>query len=142
LRRYLILKKVHDDFTFDSVLLQAIDETLLIYGENTRSAFYEYFKKALNIPRHRIPGKIEEFSRGLDDLLGVGAKSLEISVMMKLHSRIGVVWEQNMPNQTILPDLTFTEYIRHAKKYFEEANNYEDQFSIIIEEKKARLMYR
>ena len=136
------MKKFPDDCTFDSVLLQAIDETLLTYGEDTKSAFYEYFKKALNIPRHKILVRIEEFSRGLEDLLGAGAKSLEISVMMNIHSRVGVVWEQNMPNQRILPDLTFIEYVRHAKKYFEEASNYEDQINVFVEEKKARLMYR
>jgi len=112
------------------------------YGEDTKFAFYEYFKKALNIPRHKIPAKIEEFSRGLYDLLGAGAKSLEILLMMKLHSRIGVVWDLNMSNPRILPDFTFIEYVRYAKKYFEEASNYEDQVSIFVEEKKARLLYR
>jgi hypothetical protein len=137
-----MVKRLLEDCRFDSVLLEAIDETLLTYGKDTKSAFYEYFKRALNIPKHRIPARIEEFSSGLENLLGAGAKSLEILVMMKLHLKIGVTWEYDMPNKRVLPDLTFKEYVSFAKKYFEEANNYEDQISIFVEEKKARSMYR
>jgi hypothetical protein len=135
------LKKKSDDW-FDSILLRAVDEALSIFGEDTRSAFYEYFRKALNIPKHRIPAKIEEFSNGLYDLLGTGAKIIEISIMTNLHSEVGVVWELDLPDQRIVPDISFVEYVRYAKKYLEEDNNYKDQIGVFVEEKKARLIYK
>jgi hypothetical protein len=119
-----------------------MDEALLVYGEDTKSAFYQYFKKALNIPKREIPARIGEFSMGLEDLFGVGSRSLEILVMMKLHSKIGVVWEYTVPDERVLPDLTFEEYVDFAKKYFEDADNYEDKISVFVEEKKARIIYR
>jgi hypothetical protein len=132
---------------FDSVLLEAIDGALLVYGEASRSAFYEYFEKALRIAKHEIPARIEEFSKGLEGLFGLGSKSLEIMVMMQLHLKIGVVWEYTTPDQSthyqrVLPDLTFKEYVVFAKKYFEETDNYEDQNCILVKEDEARAMYR
>jgi hypothetical protein len=128
------LKRPVDCCNFDSVLLEAVDEALLVYGEDTKSAFYQYFKKVLNIPKREIPARIGEFSKGLEDLFGV--------VMMKLHSKIGVVWEYTVPDERVLPDLTFEEYVDFAKKYFEDADNYEDKISVFVEEKKARIIYR
>jgi len=141
------LKCPGDSCKFDAVLLEAIDEALLVYGENTRSAFYEYFEKALSIAKNDIPRRIEDFSSGLEGLFGLGSKSLEIMVMMQLHLKIGVVWEYTLPNQNtrlqkVLPDLTFKEYVAFAKKYFEEANSYEEQTSILVKEEEARVMYR
>ena len=136
------MKRRFDSFKFESVLLEAIDETLLAYGKNTKKAFYEYFKEVLNLPRPKIPEKIEEFSRGLEDLIGVGSRNLEILVMLKLHEKIGVAWDCNIRNQPDSPDLTFKEYLSFAKKYFEEANNYEDKISIFVTEKEARSIYR
>ena len=131
---------------FDMVLLEAVDEALLVYGEEAKSAFYEYFEKALNISKREIPLRIEEFSRGLEVLFGLGSRNLEILVMMQLHLKIGVVWEYTPPNQStryqrVLPDLTFKEYVSFAKKFFEEAEDYEDQIGL-IEEEEAREMYR
>jgi hypothetical protein len=141
MRSHSVLKTNVEE-SFDSILLQAIDETLLVYGRDVRSVFYDYFKKALNIPRHRIPAKIAKFSNGLYGLLGAGAKNIEISIMMKLHLKIGMVWELDLPDQRIKPDLWFIDYVRHAKKYFEEGTSFEDQVSVFLEEKKARLLYR
>jgi hypothetical protein len=140
------LKISTDSCKFDIVLLEAIDEALLVYGEDTKSAFYEYFEKALSISKREIPARIEEFSRGLEGLFGLGSRSLEISVMLQLHLKIGVVWEYTLPNQSkryqrVLPDLTFEEYVSFAKKYFEEVDNYEDRTGILVEEE-ARALYR
>ncbi len=127
---------------FNSILLDAMDEALLVYGEETKKAFYDYFKKTLNIAKREIPNRMGEFLRGLEDLLGAGARSLEILVMMKLHTKIGVVWEYKAPNKYMVPELTFEEYLDFARNYFEDADRYEDQVCIFVEEKKARIIYR
>jgi len=136
------VKKICDDSKFACILLKCIDETLEAYGKDARKAFYEYFKKALNLPKQRIPERIDLFSTGLEDLLGIGSRSLEILVMKKLHSKIGVVWEYNVSNPELPPELTFTEYVSIAKKYFEEAQNYENELDIFVTEKEAKSIYR
>ena len=139
---YLMSKKVTDSSNFDSILLEAIDEALSVYGEATKSAFYAYLKKAFGIPKFDIPTRIDEFSMALQSLFGLGSKNLEILFMKNLHSRIGVVWEWRAPNPWVLPDLTFKEYVSFAKRYFEDAKKYEDKMSIIVKEKEAMKMYR
>ena len=135
-------KQPVDCSEFDSVLLEAIDEALSVYGESTKSALYEYLTKAFRLPKRRIPTRIDEFSRALEELFGSGSKSLEILVMMNLHSRIGVVWEWKASSPWVLPDLTFKDYVSYAKKYFEDARKYEEKMSFIISENEALKMYR
>jgi hypothetical protein len=141
------LRKTDCSCKFDEILLEALDITLSVYGEKTRSAFYDHFKKAYNISKDEIPKRIEEFSRGLEDLFGLASKNLEIMVMMQLHLKIGVVWECTEPNgsmgyQTILPDLTFEEYVRFAKKCYQDLEDSENQFQVLVTEKKAQETYR
>jgi hypothetical protein len=141
------LKKTDCSCKFDEILLEALDITLSAYGEKTRSAFYDHFKKAYGISKDEIPERIEEFSRGLEDLFGLSSKNLEIMVMMQLHLKIGVVWECTEPDgsvryQRILPDLTFEEYVSFAKKYYQSLEESENQFEVLVTEKKAREIYR
>ena len=136
------MKEICDDCEFASILIKCIDETLMAYGKDTRKAFYEYFKKVLSLPKQKIPERIDLFSNGLEDLLGLGARSLEILVMMKLHSKIGVVWEYKVSNHGLSPDLTFAEYVSVAKKYYEEAQNYEDELDIFVTDKEAESIYK
>ena len=136
------MKEICDDCEFASILIKCIDETLMAYGKDTRKALYEYFKKVLSLPKQKIPERIDLFSKGLEDLLGLGARSLEILVMMKLHSKIGVVWEYKVSNHGLSPDLTFAEYVSVAKKYYEEAQNYEDELDIFVTDKEAESIYR
>jgi hypothetical protein len=141
------LRKSDCSCKFDEILLEALDVTLSTYGEKTRSAFYDHFKKAYNISKDKIPERIDEFSRGLEDLFGLSSKNLEIMVMMQLHLKIGVVWECKEPDgssryKRILPDLTFEEYVKFAKKYYEDVEESENQFEVLVTEKKAREIYR
>ena len=127
---------------FDSILLEAIDETLLTYGEETKSAFFEYLQKALHIPRRKIPLRIDDFSKALEDLFGQGSRFFEIHILKNLHSKIGAVWELKSSNPWVLPDLTFAEYVNRVKTYFEDADRYEDQMSVIVSRGEALEMYK
>ena len=127
---------------FDSILLEVIDETLLTYGEETKSAFFEYLQKALHIPRRKIPLRIDDFSKALEDLFGQGSRFFEIHILKNLHSKIGVVWELKSSNPWVLLDLTFTEYVNRVKTYFEDADRYEDQMSVIVSRGEALEMYK
>jgi hypothetical protein len=99
------------DCEFNLVLLEVIDKTLSVYGEETKSMFFEYLEKALNTPRSKIPGQIDEFSKALEDLFGPSSRYLEILVMKNLHSIVGVVWEWKPSNPWVAPDFTFKEYV-------------------------------
>jgi hypothetical protein len=131
-----------EDFDFNSVLLEVIDKTLSFYGEEIKSMFFEYLEKVLNTPRNKIIEQIDEFSKALEDLFGPSSSYLEILVIKNLHSIVGVVWEWKPSNPWVAPDLTFKEYVRVAKKYFEEAKRYEEHMSIFVNEKEALKMYK
>lgn len=135
-------KPDHEGSEFDQVLLEAIDDALSVYGEETKSAIYVYLERALGIPKRKIPARIDEFSKGLEDLFGIGSKSVEILIIKNLHSKIGVVLEMKTSNPWVLPDLTFKEYVSHVKKYFEDVNTYEEKMSILIGENEAVKVYK
>ena len=118
------------DSAFDSILSEAIDEALSVCGERAKSALYTYLEKALNIPKPEIPTRINEFSRGLEDLFGVHAHILEILVMKYLHSKIEIVWKRPPDS----PNLTFEEYVSNARKYYEEPAKEADQIGIQADE--------
>ena len=121
------MKKILDkDPKFDSILSEAIDEALSVCGERAKSALYTYLEKALNIPKPEIPTRINEFSRGLEDLFGVHAHILEILIMKYLHSKIEIVWK--WPNDS--PNLTFQEYVSFARKHYEGPAKEVDQVDV------------
>ncbi len=127
---------------FNLVLLEAIDETLSIFGEKTKSALYVYLTEAFSLPKREIPKRIHEFSKALEELFQLGSKNLEILIMKNLHSKVGVVWESKPSDPWIVPDLTFTDYVSFIKKYFADTRNYEERMSIIISENEALKMYK
>jgi hypothetical protein len=125
------LKKILDkDPKFDSILSEAIDEALSVCGERAKSALYTYLEKALNIPKPEIPTRINEFSRGLEDLFGVHAHVLEILIMKYLHSKIEIVWK--WPNDS--QNLTFQEYVSFARKHYEDPAKEADQINVQADE--------
>jgi hypothetical protein len=138
----LVTKTNVDYCEFNSVLLEAIDKTLSVCGEETKSMFFKYLEKALNIPKNKIPGKIDEFSKALEDLFGPSSRYLEILVIKNLHSRAGVVWEWKPSNPWVAADFTFKEYVSVVKKYFEDAKRYEEQMSFFVYEKEALEIYK
>jgi hypothetical protein len=131
------LKKILDkDSKFDSILSEAIDEALSVCGERAKSAVYTYLEKSLSIPKHEIPTRINEFSRGLEDLFGVHSHVLEILVMKYLHSKIEIVWK--WPPDS--PNLRFEEYVSFARKYYEDPAREADQIGVGADEIQAHEM--
>jgi hypothetical protein len=129
-------KTLGKDSKFDSILSEAIDEALSVCGERAKSALYTYLEKALNIPKPEIPTRINEFSRGLEDLFGVHAHVFEILITKYLHSKIEIVWK--WPNDS--PNLTFEEYVSSARKYYQDPTKENDQIGIQADECQAHEM--
>jgi hypothetical protein len=131
-----VKRTLGNDPKFDSILSEAIDEALSVCGERAKSALYTYLEKAFNIPKPEIPTRINEFSRGLEDLFGVHAHILEILVMKYLHSKIEIVWKWSLDS----PNLTFEEYVSFARKYYEDPAKAADQIGIQADEYQAHEM--
>jgi len=127
---------------FSNLLVEVIDKTLSSLGEAPKSAIYLHLEKVFNLNRSEIPARIDEFSSGIEDLFGLGARILEIKIIQNLHSEVGVVWGAEASNSRILPDLTFKQYVGLVRKYFEDARRYEDQTSTLMTEEDALEKYR
>jgi ribosomal protein L23 len=72
---------------FNSLLLEAIDETLSSLGETPKKAIYCQLKTAFNIKTKEIQTRLT-ISRALERLFGVGAKHLEILFMKSLYVKV------------------------------------------------------
>ncbi len=97
---------------FEKLLLEAVDEQLTSLGESSKQALYFHLEKGFNIKKHEIPRKTEAFVGAMEKILGQGADYLEILIMKRLHSKIGLEVKLSTPN------LTFTEYVEAAKKCY------------------------
>lgn len=98
--------------SFDSLLLEAIDEALASLGESCKNAVYQHLEKTFKIKRHDIPSKIEEFTQAIENISELAAKLIEIQIMKCLYKKIGKL--KYIPDK----ELTFTSYIAAAKNTF------------------------
>ena len=98
---------------FEGLLLEAVDAALSLLGDSSKQAIYFYLEKNFNIEKQDIPNKIEEFTNAIEEILGHGAKVLEIEIMKHLFAKIGSAFEY-FPEKD---DLLFVEYIYAARTY-------------------------
>jgi hypothetical protein len=97
---------------FEKLLLEAVDEQLTSLGESSKQALYFHLEKGFNIKKQEIPQKTEAFVDAMEKIFGQGADYLEILIMKRLHSKIGLEVKLSTPN------LTFAEYVEAAKKCY------------------------
>ncbi len=97
---------------FEKLLLEAVDEQLTSLGESSKQALYFHLEKGFNIKKQEIPKKTEAFADAMEKIFGQGADYLEILIMKRLHSKMGVSVRLSKPN------LTFIEYIEAAKRSY------------------------
>lgn len=123
---------------FNEILLSAIDEALSSLGENVAVSIYFHLEKTFKIKRLEIPQRINDFSDALEKIFGLGAKTLEILCMKKIHEKIGVAckWpEYEWPLcKWIIPEMTFQEYVKLVRQNYENAYKGESEMGIFINE--------
>jgi len=123
---------------FEELLSNSIDESLSLLGESSKKAIYFHLEKSFNIKKQEIPLKIKSFAKAIENILGLGARFLEILIMKKLYEKIGLPVPLNQPR-----NFTFLEYVAAAKtaahKLYEARNmelygygNYEDVMNIEV----------
>jgi hypothetical protein len=110
---------------FNRLLLEAIDETLSCLGESSKKAIYCRLETEFNIKKKEIPNMIDDFSRALESLFGLGAKILEIMFMKSLYSKVRVAGEK-VSCEWVVPEMTFKEYVDLMKQRFEEASTHQE----------------
>ena len=92
------MKKEQAVEKFNEALLDSIDEALSALGEDAKKSIYIYFEIKFFMAKQDIPKKINDFSRGLEELFGSGAQSLELLIMKNLHKKVGCLYVWNGPN--------------------------------------------
>jgi len=95
---------------FEKLLLEAVDEALSSLGDSSKQAIYFCLEKNFAIKKHDIPNKIQEFANALENILGGGAKILEIQIMKHIYEEVGHDFKY-FPDKD---DLLFSEYVEAA----------------------------
>jgi hypothetical protein len=98
--------------SFESLLLECIDEGLSVLGNEPRQALYQYLLTICSLPREEIPGRVADFAGGLRKSLGGASKVIERIVLRKLFQRTGSSFRETV-------DTEFTEYVADAKRRYE-----------------------
>jgi hypothetical protein len=123
---------------FNEMLLASIDEALSSLGENIAAAIYFHLEETFKIKRLEIPQRIKDFSEALEKIFGLGAKTLELLCMKKLHEKIGVSckWpEYEWPlSKWIVPEMTFQEYVNLMRQNYENAHRNEPEMGVLTNE--------
>jgi len=99
---------------FDRLLLEAVDEGLSILGESSKQAIYFHLERSFSIKKDEIPYKLETFSNALEQIFGLGANFIEISIMRRLYKKLGndFKWYKR-------GDFTFVDYVIQARRSFQ-----------------------
>lgn len=100
-------EKTLHNLDFETLLLEAIDETLYLLGDSWRQATYYHLEKAFDIDIQDIPNKIDEFSNAFKNIFGLGSKFLFIEIMKGLYEKVG----SNFKYFPEVDDLIFTDYV-------------------------------
>ncbi|MGA2310419.1 MAG: hypothetical protein ABSG57_12850 [Candidatus Bathyarchaeia archaeon] len=94
--------------SYQELVLDAVDETFSALGKTAKQVIYFHLEKTFNICKQEIPCKTEKFTKAIEEIIGPGAKLLEIEIIEKLYKKIG----QNFKYHPKQKDLTFTEYLK------------------------------
>jgi len=95
--------------SFDSSLLDAIDETLsLILSERAKEAIYAHVEKYYGLRKEEIPVKLDVFSSCLEKIFGRAGAVIEKTVLKRFYSKLGIDFEE-------MKDCDFKDYIISAK---------------------------
>lgn len=92
-----------------SLILEAVDDGLLILGENTRHALYYQIEKRYGIKREEIPYRIDDFHEALENMFGPPCKILEKIIAKEVYSKLGLRFKEHK-------NWTLTDYLEEAKK--------------------------
>jgi hypothetical protein len=126
------LARKSKNYTFEHILLEAIEEVLSGLGENVKTAVFFHLEENFNIKEKEIPQKIVDFQAALEQVFGLGARNLEILFMKSLHSKIELVCKWPTWCKWVIPEVTFQEYICLMKQKFEEVGTRQKDIQVFM----------
>ena len=104
--------------SYQKLVWDAVDETFSALGKTAKQVIYFHLEKTFNICKKEIPCKIEKFTKAIEEIIGPGAKLLEIEIIEKLYKKIGQDFKYH-PKQK---DLAFTEYLKAVYTFLNVTN--------------------
>ena len=116
------LTEIRKELEFNKILLEAIDEALLSLGELAKASLYLHLQNDFALPKHQIPVRIVDFVDALERIFGQAALQLQILIMKCLNEKVQGSYEWSGP-RWLVPDLTFTKYIKLMRVYWTDADN-------------------
>ncbi len=75
--------------SFDSALLEAIDEALMELGECGREALYLHVASTYSISKEQIPKEFAKFLLAVRNEFGVGSRAVEALILENLYWKLG-----------------------------------------------------
>ncbi len=97
---------------FGEVLLESIDDSLQILGEEPKNAVYQYLSTIQSLEKNDIPDRLEDFQSGLKSALGGAARVVERLILRKLFQKIGSTFKETS-------EYEFAEHVNEARRRFE-----------------------
>lgn len=97
---------------FEEVLVEAVDEGLLMFGESGREIVYYQLQNSYGVKKEGIPNNLEVFTECLRKIFGLGAVSIERSIVKILYSKLGIKYVEKK-------DYSFSKYVNDAKSAVE-----------------------
>lgn len=107
---------------FDELLVESIDEAISSLGEPVKNAVYIHLQNDCSIRKKDIPKNLEEFSKIIHKIFGLGASRLEIKFLKNLNSKIES--DIKMPecnvavSKWIVNDLSFNALVGDTRKKY------------------------
>ncbi len=126
------LSKPKKEIDFNEALLNAIDQALLTLGEKAKASIYLYLQANYALPKKTIPDRINDFADALERILGQGAPQLEILIMKYLNEKVKGSYQWSGP-KWLVPDLTFTKYVKLMRLYCEDTIDDSAQVEVLLD---------
>ena len=99
---------------FDETIIEAVDDVFSLLGEQCKSSFYAHLGNSCNMDRIDIPERIDDFTRALEAIFGLGAKVIEIEIMKALFKKVRVFTYSRKQE-----GMSFINYVKKLRCYAE-----------------------
>lgn len=94
--------------TFEKALVEAVDESLLMLGENGKEVVYFRLRHTYAISKEDVPSHPEIFVECLRNIFGSGAKAIEKAIIKSLYHKLGLKFVER-------DNFNFLEHLNEAK---------------------------
>ncbi len=98
-------QKQLSNYVIDLIIEKSLNQ---VFGETSTRLIYDYIESNHHLRREDVPENLEIFFSSLEDMYGFGAKVLKKMVLKKLHTKLGLRYEEK-------EGYSFSDYIEELK---------------------------